>query len=170
VRAAFTAAERAEQLSKRLQQLADDPNINPFKVVVEETPVSSDLLVGSEILVSVFDSDARDFSGRTRHEVAVAAARKIDDAVAQYREERSPASLAIDGVETGATILAAGISEAMNCTAFGLSVAILGLIGFAILNGKTQSLEDDINSASVQVLNLVVANREKVNLQAAPAE
>lgn len=66
-----------------------------------------------------------------------------------------------------ATILAAGISEAMNCTAFGLGVAIIGLIGFAILNGKTQKLEDDINHASVQILNLVVANREKVNLQAA---
>ena len=66
-----------------------------------------------------------------------------------------------------ATILAAGIAEAMNCTAFGLAAAIIGLIGFAVLNGKTQSLEDDINSASVQVLNLVVANREKVNVQAA---
>jgi biopolymer transport protein ExbB/TolQ len=65
-----------------------------------------------------------------------------------------------------ATILAAGISEAMNCTAFGLGVAIVGLIGFAILNGKTQTLEDDINAASVQVLNLVVANREKVNIAA----
>ncbi|MBI4951976.1 MAG: MotA/TolQ/ExbB proton channel family protein [Myxococcales bacterium] len=63
-----------------------------------------------------------------------------------------------------ATILAQGISEAMNCTAFGLGVAIVGLIGFAILNGRTQKIEDDINSASVQVLNLVVANREKVNL------
>jgi biopolymer transport protein ExbB len=63
-----------------------------------------------------------------------------------------------------ATILAQGISEAMNCTAFGLSVAITGLVGFALLNNKTQGIEDDINSASVQVLNLVVANREKVNL------
>ncbi|RYG21552.1 MotA/TolQ/ExbB proton channel family protein [bacterium] len=63
-----------------------------------------------------------------------------------------------------ARILAAGISEAMNCTAFGLIVAILGLISFAVLNGKTQGLEDDINEASVQVLNLVVTNRQKVNL------
>ena len=63
-----------------------------------------------------------------------------------------------------ARILAEGISEAMNCTAFGLIVAIIGLIGFAVLNGKTQSLEDDINEASVQVLNLVVSNRQKVNL------
>lgn len=64
-----------------------------------------------------------------------------------------------------ARILAEGIAEAMNCTAFGLISAIIALIGFGILNGKTQQLEDDINEASVQVLNLVVANRQKVNLQ-----
>src|SRR3954449_7756796 len=64
-----------------------------------------------------------------------------------------------------ARILAEGISEAMNCTAFGLISAITALAGFAVLNGKTQGLEDDINEASVTVLNLVVANRQKVNLQ-----
>jgi len=55
----------------------------------------------------------------------------------------------------------------MNCTQFGLLAAIIGLIGFAILNGRTQKLEDDINALSVRVVNLVVANREKVNVQAA---
>jgi biopolymer transport protein ExbB/TolQ len=65
-----------------------------------------------------------------------------------------------------ARILAEGISEAMNCTAFGLIVALTALIGYAILNGKTQKLEDDINEASVQVLNLVTSNRQKVNLAA----
>ena len=68
-----------------------------------------------------------------------------------------------------ARILAEGISEAMNCTAFGLIVAIIALVGFAILNGKTQGLEDDINESSVQVLNLVVNNRQKVNLSGVPA-
>jgi len=67
-----------------------------------------------------------------------------------------------------ARILAEGISEAMNCTAFGLIIAIMALIGFAILNGKTQQLEDHINEASVQVLNLVVTNRQKVNLGGVP--
>jgi hypothetical protein len=38
-------------------------------------------------------------------------------------------------------------------------------MGFAFLNGKTQAVEDDINEASVRVLNLVVANRQKVNLE-----
>ena len=64
-----------------------------------------------------------------------------------------------------ATMLAKGISEAMNCTAFGLIAAILALIGFALLNGKTQTLLDDINAATVQVVNLVVSNRSKINLQ-----
>jgi len=67
-----------------------------------------------------------------------------------------------------ARILAEGISEAMNCTAFGLIVAIMGLIAFAVLNGKTQTLEDDINEASVQVLNLVITNRQKVSMAGLP--
>ncbi|MDP3276409.1 MAG: MotA/TolQ/ExbB proton channel family protein [Deltaproteobacteria bacterium] len=66
-----------------------------------------------------------------------------------------------------AELLASGISEAMNCTAFGLGVAIIGLIAFAILNGKTQGVTDDINEATVQVLNLVTQNRSKINLAGA---
>lgn len=68
-----------------------------------------------------------------------------------------------------ARILAEGIAEAMNCTAWGLLSAIICLMGFAFLNGKTQSVEDDINEASVRVLNLVVANRQKVNLEGVEA-
>jgi biopolymer transport protein ExbB len=64
-----------------------------------------------------------------------------------------------------ATMLAQGISEAMNCTAFGLLAAIVALMGFAALNGKTQSIIDDINGATVQVMNLVVNNRSKINLE-----
>jgi biopolymer transport protein ExbB/TolQ len=63
-----------------------------------------------------------------------------------------------------ATMLAKGISEAMNCTAFGLGAAIIALMGFAVHNTKTQKLIDDINSATVQVVNLVVNNRSKINL------
>jgi biopolymer transport protein ExbB len=44
-----------------------------------------------------------------------------------------------------ATALAAGISEAMNCTAFGLLAGITGLAAFSVLNGKTQAVLDDIN-------------------------
>lgn len=78
---------------------------------------------------------------------------------------------AVSGADAAskATLLAKGISEAMNCTAFGLGTAIVGLIGFAVLNGKTQVIIDDINGATVQVLNLVVNNRSKVNLPSVQA-
>jgi biopolymer transport protein ExbB/TolQ len=58
-----------------------------------------------------------------------------------------------------ATMLSKGISEAMNCTAFGLGTGILGLATYAILNGQTQGLLDGINQATVETLNLVVAGR-----------
>jgi biopolymer transport protein ExbB len=60
-----------------------------------------------------------------------------------------------------ATILAAGISEAMNCTGFGLLTAIPALIAFSVLMGRTQGLINDINETSVSVLNLIVSNRDK---------
>ena len=60
-----------------------------------------------------------------------------------------------------ATILANGISEAMNCTGFGLLVAIPALVAFSVLQGRTQNIINDINETSVSVLNLVVNNREK---------
>jgi biopolymer transport protein ExbB len=59
-----------------------------------------------------------------------------------------------------ATMLSKGISEAMNCTAFGLGTGILGLAAYAVLNGQTQGVLDGINQATVETLNLVVAGRE----------
>ena len=65
-----------------------------------------------------------------------------------------------------ATILSNGISEAMNCTAFGLLTAIPSLIAFSILMGRTQHMVDDINEASVGVLNLIIANKDKFKMPA----
>jgi biopolymer transport protein ExbB/TolQ len=59
-----------------------------------------------------------------------------------------------------ATMLSKGISEAMNCTAFGLGTGILGLAAFAVLNGKTQAILDGINQGTVEALNLAVAGRQ----------
>ncbi|HET7755155.1 MAG TPA: MotA/TolQ/ExbB proton channel family protein [Anaeromyxobacteraceae bacterium] len=63
-----------------------------------------------------------------------------------------------------ATLLSSSISEAMNCTAFGLAVAISALVVYSILQGRTQAMVDDINETAVGVLNLVVANREKFRM------
>ena len=61
-----------------------------------------------------------------------------------------------------ATLLASGISEAMNCTFFGLLTGIIGLGTFAFLNGKTQAILDAINQGSVEALNLATAGRHDV--------
>jgi biopolymer transport protein ExbB len=62
-----------------------------------------------------------------------------------------------------AVLLAKGISEAMNCTAFGLGTAIPSLVIFSLLSGTTQHIIDDINESTVRMLNLILANRDKLN-------
>ncbi|HJZ84348.1 MAG TPA: MotA/TolQ/ExbB proton channel family protein [Polyangia bacterium] len=58
-----------------------------------------------------------------------------------------------------ATQLAKGISEAMNCTAFGLGTGITAILFFAVLNGKTQAILDDISEVKAQVVNLLAATK-----------
>jgi biopolymer transport protein ExbB len=56
-----------------------------------------------------------------------------------------------------ATLLSKGISEAMNCTAFGLATGIIGLAAFAWLNGKTQQILDDVAEVKKNVANLLMS-------------
>jgi biopolymer transport protein ExbB len=65
-----------------------------------------------------------------------------------------------------ATILASSISEAMNCTAFGLATAIPALVAYSLLQGRTQHMVDEINESAVAVLNLIVANKDKMKMPA----
>ncbi|MBA3465033.1 MAG: MotA/TolQ/ExbB proton channel family protein [Deltaproteobacteria bacterium] len=61
-----------------------------------------------------------------------------------------------------ATELAAGISEALNCTAFGIGTSLIGLLGYSLLQGKTTHVIDDINEVTVQVVNLVTSHRAQM--------
>ena len=56
-----------------------------------------------------------------------------------------------------ATLLSKGISEAMNCTFFGLLTGIIGLAAFAWLNGKTQHILDDVAEVKKNVANLLMS-------------
>jgi biopolymer transport protein ExbB/TolQ len=67
---------------------------------------------------------------------------------------------------TKATVLSLGISEAMNCTAFGLTVAIPALLAFSVLQGRTQHMLDEINETTVGLLNLIIANKDKMKIPA----
>lgn len=52
-----------------------------------------------------------------------------------------------------ASLLSAGISEAMNCTAYGLVVAIPALVAYAILQNRSNLLAEDMNQAALKVFN-----------------
>jgi len=61
-----------------------------------------------------------------------------------------------------AAALAEGISEALNCTAFGIGTSLVGLLGYSLLQGKTTRVVDDINEVTVQVVNLVTSHRAQM--------
>lgn len=64
------------------------------------------------------------------------------------------------------TMLSAGISEAMNCTAYGLITAIPPIVVFALLQGRTQHLQDDLKASVASTINMVLRNKDKLDIQA----
>ena len=75
---------------------------------------------------------------------------------------KSFGSVANDEGGNKATVLAEGISEALNCTAFGIATSLVGLLGYALIQGKTTNVTDDINEVTVQVVNLVTTHRAQM--------
>lgn len=74
---------------------------------------------------------------------------------------RAFAGVANADAATKAAELTKGISEAMNCTAFGLMVAVPSVIIYSIFQNRAQSLIDDINEISIRTFNFILANRER---------
>ncbi len=58
-----------------------------------------------------------------------------------------------------ATLLSAGISLAMNTTAFGIIAAIPCLVGYTYLIEKTNELVDEINENSARIYRYIVGSR-----------
>lgn len=63
---------------------------------------------------------------------------------------------------TKALELSKGISHALNCTAFGLLVAIISIVAYGLFQHRIQKTENEVVETSMSLLNLVVANRDKV--------
>jgi biopolymer transport protein ExbB len=61
-----------------------------------------------------------------------------------------------------ANLLSASISVAMNCTAFGLMVAVPLVLIHAVLQTKTTELVDSLEMASVKFLNSITERRSDV--------
>lgn len=61
-----------------------------------------------------------------------------------------------------ATLLAGGISVAMNTTAFGLIMAIPSLLFYAWLTNRSNALKEDLNQAALKVFNYLSFAYENV--------
>lgn len=64
-----------------------------------------------------------------------------------------------------AALLAAGISEAMNATAYGLIAAIPALVAYAILQNRANRLADDLNHSALKVFNWLSFTYEPVGFK-----
>lgn len=63
---------------------------------------------------------------------------------------------------TKAAMLAAGISEAMNATAYGLIVAIPTLVVYGILQARVNRISDDMTKSALRLFNLLGFHYESV--------
>ncbi len=63
---------------------------------------------------------------------------------------------------TKALELSKGISHALNCTAFGLLVSIACIVAYGLFQHRIQKTENEVIETSMSLLNLVVANRDKI--------
>lgn len=66
---------------------------------------------------------------------------------------KSFAAVAFANPAEKAALLAAGISEAMNATAYGLITAIPALVAYAILQNRINHLAEDLNQTGLKVFN-----------------
>lgn len=80
---------------------------------------------------------------------------------------KSFAAVAVASAGEKATILSAGISEAMNCTAFGLIVAIPALIAYAILQNRANAVSEDLNQSALKLFNWLSYSFDPVSVRPA---
>ncbi|MNK79091.1 Biopolymer transport protein ExbB [compost metagenome] len=75
---------------------------------------------------------------------------------------KSFAAVAFADPANKASLLSAGISEAMNATAYGLIVAIPALVAYAILQNRANRLAEDLNQGGLKVFNWLSFSYEPI--------
>jgi small-conductance mechanosensitive channel len=91
--AAYTAHERAGNIAGRISAIADDRTVKPESIDAVETEQSTEIRVGTRLIMFVFDDDA-DREGVSRQMLARAYVAKIRTAVEAYRRDRDSRSIA----------------------------------------------------------------------------
>ena len=91
---AFPAQERADIIGKLVEEIARDDSIRADAIATVESDVSTDIVAGGKVIMSVFDSDARP-EGVRRQVLARIYAGKVREAAEQYRQDRTPRAIGL---------------------------------------------------------------------------
>ncbi|MEK6773926.1 MAG: MotA/TolQ/ExbB proton channel family protein [Bdellovibrionota bacterium] len=78
---------------------------------------------------------------------------------------KSFAAVAFANPAEKAALLAAGISEAMNATAYGLIAAIPALVMYAILQNRANQMNEDLNRAALKSFNWLSFSYETIGFK-----
>jgi small-conductance mechanosensitive channel len=101
--AGYSAQERAEAISNRIQAVAANKSISPSQIAIVEQKDHTELTLNGERLANILDGDA-DAEHMPRSIMAEAARRNMVRAIEDYRHDRSPKILlrrsAVAGVAT----------------------------------------------------------------------
>jgi biopolymer transport protein ExbB len=79
------------------------------------------------------------------------------------------AAVALASPDQKSTLLTKGISEAMNNTAFGLSIAVTCIIAHMVLSNATKKISEGTEFGAVKVENILSRLRQQSNAQRADA-
>ncbi|WP_263357600.1 mechanosensitive ion channel family protein [Acidicapsa ligni] len=101
----FSAPERAEAATKRLENLVKDVEINPDTVTADQHETSTDIVSGDLIITTVTESDAQ-AAGIERSVLANNYIRQIRSGLAQVRAEYTYKSLLLGALYAALTTLA----------------------------------------------------------------
>jgi len=105
---AYPAERRALTISGRIEAIAADRSVSPYTLRVVEATDRSNLLAGDRLVMSVVDADAK-FEGVSRQQLAELIRRKVAEAIASYREDRSARVLLVNTLYALGATLAAGL-------------------------------------------------------------
>ncbi len=92
---AYSAEDRAREVTRRIESAAGDSRIAVEAIVVKALADRSDIRAGDMLIVSIFDVDA-ELEGIERPLLAEAVLQQVRESIERYRSDRSPGRLATD--------------------------------------------------------------------------
>ncbi len=86
----YSAERRAHTIAKTIENLAANPEVSPQSLRLEETPLGTQIMSGSRVVMMVLDGDAR-LEAVSRQILAPVIMKRIRETIEAYRRDREPA-------------------------------------------------------------------------------